>query len=154
MRTLLVTVSLLLAFTTGCGGSSEEKDNANAGAQTTPTELASPLQKKSVFPKPADMPDVKSYGASSPECKVASEVMMRITEAGLKISLGSLTQADFTKAFAQVDQLPSELRPMANQLRALASGLVGKTAEQSAASLSPWGLSMAQLARATQKVCS
>lgn len=154
MRTLLVTISLLLVFATGCGGSTEKKDNANAGADSTPTDVSSPTKSNSVFPQPSDQPNVKKYGVSSPECRLASEVLMEITQVGLKVASGKLAQSDIAQSFSKVDQLPADLKPIANQIKSLAQGMVGKSAQDSAPLLARWGMALAQLTRATQTVCS
>mgnify|MGYP006914515078 CR=1 FL=1 len=154
MKTVVVAVSLLLAFAAGCGGNTTKQNNANAGSDPTPTDVSSPTKSNSVFPQPSDQPNVKKYGISSPECRLASEVLMEITQVGLKVASGKLAQSDIAQSFSKVDQLPADIKPIANQIKSLAQGMVGKSAQDSAPLLARWGTALAQLTRATQTVCS
>lgn len=154
MRIIGVVLAALLALTSGCGSDTKDVNNAS-GFQVTNSPVAPTQSPTGLDPfKDTDLPDVKSYGVGSPECLATSNLMQQVVTLGLKITTGSTTQAEVDQAFRNLNQVPEDARRIAAQIKTLAEGMVGKSAQDSGEQVSRWGLALAQFTKATQKVCS
>jgi hypothetical protein len=132
--------------------------SAPASSQSQPdSQSTDSTQAPNPAPNPGDpAADVKTYGPSSAECTAGSSVLQAATEFGLKASLGTVSQADFEKAYtgSQANALPVDALPAFADLKTTSLKIVGLSAQETQKQVGGFSLALGNFVRVVEKICS
>ncbi|MCE1174304.1 MAG: hypothetical protein LWW77_06815 [Propionibacteriales bacterium] len=155
MKVRLAVASVIVLGLTACAAPAPAPSQPSA---PLPVPSQTDANEPSNAPTSAGDPaaNVKSYGTSSKECEAASGVLQSATEFGLKASLGTVTQADFEKAYtgANANALPVDALPTFADVKTASLKIVGLSAEETQTHVGEFSLALGNFVRVTEKICS